>query len=458
MAKNIISILVEPLAGEAILPGDFLIVKGKRYPILSIKKQVGAMKIDIIAKEVPEELSIVELRRSFPKEGKAYIIGSKNDWFIAGLRLSGFEITSLSEDSDVIILTDPIHLPDISKPIVIAPSPTNGLQDFVRFNELLIKEGVSIVFNTSTPISVKEKEVIVKIPSLGMKCIIPSHLQVYPLKVTKNVFLLGYIERYGAFIALDPAKDIYVVGSSALFMPYDLLEEKGDNTKLLPAILKIRMEAVSTGKERLIVVAQQIGEIEIPFNKLNENELFERIIEYASLFGGLLKERNDFLHTASFVYQDNLTSQLIEFEIKVQTNRVILRCKSEEGSCAKILQTIKAIIETLIKLLREREEIRERFRKLILLVSEAQKRLITIKDMIELDMNPYTIMSDLRDLAGFLASEEHFGDVASEIMSTLKQLNSIVEESGRLSEESKKELLAKIDKWIISIRDHAANI
>jgi len=460
-ANRIVSILVETEKTVEARPGDFAVIDGKHYPILSVKKQAGVIKIDIIADEVPENIKMIEFKESAPELGKAYIVGSVSDWLIAGVRLGGYEISEKIEEADVILILEPTYIHhEITVPRIIAPKVTASVQEILELNNLLRRQNLSIAYDVSKPLRSEKNFVTITVPSYGIKCIIPSQITIYPLKTIGEFLSIAFAKDGSPVIAFDPRTRTYVLSSIAFLMPYDMIENIGENTRLLHMLVKQPPRAPMIAKEEKIKVQPSYQEATIHFENLDKTELFGKIIEQLMLAGALLKERNDSLKKATLFFPGRGTDRYVELYVSIRDNKVVLgRSDSSFDDIGNyVLHTAKAIVESTIEFLRERNRMRDKFRKILLLVMEVQKRLITIKDMIELDMNPYMILSDLREASSLLSSEKAFESLILEIDATINELEDYLKSTNAFSEDHKNKLLADIDKWLARIREIASSL
>ncbi len=450
-SEKIFNLLIQT-SEEAPMPGDYIEINGERYPVLSVKKTMGAVKIEIISnKNISTNYG--EIVRNHPTAGKFSVIGPINDWIIAGMRLKGYELSNSINDADAIILTVPeiIH-PKKHQKVLLAPSLSSTWQDLIRFNEVLDNLGITTRYDLSKPIVSKEDYIWVHIPLFESRIMFPSNFTSYEIKAGGESIILGYIENKpdSYSIVYEPNYQTLIYSTSAMLIPYDFIFEDARNLDVLINMIRLELKAQEKRKQKSIETTHDTGDLIFAFKNLDSDFVFNKVIEKISIIGGLLKERNDVNKTA--ILELPINDHNIRVKISISNNLLKLTITDSEKKANRMRLIIRSLINDSIRELTERKSMEEEYKKTIVLLLTIQEKLITIKDMIELDWNPYSILEELKKVCGDLSLMPKYAQITDEIINTTKSFEEIIKKHNKLPEEFKNELYAKIESWLSKLK------
>ena len=436
------------------LPGDFLEINDKRYPILSIKKTMGAFKLEILAEHI-DVVNEADLVKSEPRETYFSIVGPVNDWIVAGLRLKGFEITGNYRNSDFVIISYPEYIPTLkNRKIIFAPGLSSTWRDYLKFNEVFSKYNVSSRYDITKPIYVAEKKtILIDVPTFSMKIAYPSKYLSYSVRKGEKGVIIGFVEEKPNLYAIiyEPDNNVLIYSSLAMMIPYEMLFGKGRNLDVLLKLLLLEKdENIKPTKKETIQRNEETGELVIRFENLDSRGVFNGILDKIYIIGGLLIEKNDFEKKATFSIR--FDDKTIKITIKVTNNAIRIEIPDTSPETRKVVDILRGIITDIVNAEKEKKALFEKFKRVSLIALNTQEKLITIKDMIEVDMNPVIILEELRKIAGELSADDSFSDIASDIINTVEALEKIVKKEAKLPDEIKNEVLIKIEDWHARIK------
>ena len=434
-----------------IFPGDYVQIQDKRFPILSVKRTLGAFKIEILADNpgTAEKISIIKAR---PEEGKFATIGPVNDWIIAGLRLQGYELIGNYKEADFVIVSYPEYVPSLKdQKVVFAPGLSSTWQDFLRFNEIFSKYEIGARYNLSKPILMKNDEIVVNVPTFSMKVRAPAKYAAYAVSPGKGGIIIGYLQDNPEIctIVYEPEKGIVIYSSLAMMIPYELLRQGGNNLEVLLRIIRGEL-TIKEEEEEKVVTRFEPGELIFSIEGLDAQSVFNRMIEKLSILGGLLLERDDANRKASFIITVNGNKVQVTFNITEKTIHAKIQDSNIDIDRATLM--IRTLINDALRELQEKRTLTEKFKKIFIIALDVQEKLITVKDMIEVDMNPFTILEELQKIAGQLSADEKLSEIALDIVNTATALEKIIKRDNKLPDEIKNELLVKIENWINKLK------
>jgi len=449
----------DPVVSSA-LPGDYIEIEDKRYMILSIKKTMGSYKLEVLAERLPEAAKI-DIINIHPEKDAFSIVGPVSDWIIAGLRSRGFCLKKDFKEAGFVIITYPEYIPSLKKKrLIFAPSLSSTWRDFISFNEVFSRYELLARYNLSKSISnVDTQFVTIDVPSLSMQVVYPAKFVTYPIIKGKNDVIIGIYkhqpELYG--IIYDPERETVIYSSLAMIIPYELFLEKGNNLDVFIQLatgkkIEIRKEK----KEKGVIKVERKGELIFPIGELDPDTVFKKIVEKSSLIGAMLTERNDLEKSATFILtiQDKTISSII----RVSTQTIHLAFKDGQEKIEPATLLFRSLINEIIKELREQKIRAEKLKNLFLVAMNTQEKLITIKDMIEVEMNPFTILEELHKVIGEISAVDTLSDIAMDMANTYDALEKIVKKHGKIPDEIRDELLLRIENWINKLKNKAINM
>jgi len=454
ISEKIFGLLIQPTE-EKPIPGDYIEINSRRYPILSVKKSMGAIKLEIIGEE-GIDAKHGEIIKNNPRSGRFSVIGPINDWIIAGLRLRGYDISSSINDVDIVILTVP-ELIDIdkNKKLIFAPSLSSTWQDIVKFNNVFDKYGITARYDLSKPIIITNGYTKVYVPSLGNRIMFPAKFISYEIRPGKDTILLGHIEEKSRSYSLvyEPSSHSFIYSTSAMLIPYDFILKEAKNLETLINIINLDLTSQKKQLQKTIQTEYNTGDLIFSFHDLDPNLIFNKVIEKISIIGGLLRERNDINKTA--IMELPLNNENLNIKISASDSILKLQMTSLNKQADRLRLIIRSLVSDSIRELAEKKSIEEEFKKTIVLLLNIQEKLITIKDMIELEWNPYSILEELKKICGDLSLIPKYASITNEIINTTNSLETIVKKHQKLPEEFKNELYAKIESWLSKLKSMA---
>lgn len=453
--KRVKYILIVPENGEVdIKPGDFVYIEDLGLPILDFSKTQNGIKLTVIYDDELPVTRFVELSKIRPKKSKIMVVGKLPNPIISILRQSGYELTNEEGETIAAIVTEPnlSRLPK-TKRIIIAPSDSLSLSDYHYLNKLLKESGVEIQFNLNKPLVVsKGIETIVLF--FSRKIYVPENLSAYTLK-SKDGKILSFIKESEPILVASNDNKLFVASSIRLFYPYDVILEKGDNSKFLLELLTSEVSIPSVSEEKRkkkkkVSIVRESPSIQIDLGNLLEIEAFNYVIDRLLKLGSILKDRNDTQRKALLVFSP-LGDESIDLEIKIRGGKLLLSTPSEKGDNIRFLRSMGLLIEVLINDLKKEKLRRNELRLTIRIISQAYRKLITVKDMVEIDLNLGEIVAELLEIIGLLEKSEPLKPVSESIYDYVRGKLMDKPQNEPLSGELKDELLKKIDEWYSEI-------
>ncbi len=436
------------------LPGDFVEIEGERYPILSIKRTVGAVKLEVLANKTPSEKKL-ELIKSKPSKGRFAIIGPISDWIIAGLRLNNYELTGNYRDADFVIMTYPEYIPEPFPRIIFAPNLSSTWHDYIKFNEIFSKYNITARYDLKKPIAEESGSIIIDVPNLGMIIEYPARYLAYAIASGNRTIILGVLKNKPNYIALigEIENNIVIYSSLAMMIPYDLIYGKGNNLRVLINLISGQLKMPESVEEpHEVSGVEEPDVVLLELEDIDKYSFFRKLLQRVSILGGLILNRNDTELEAIVIFPILDTKSSIKCKIKISGNTINIRALDIKEESSQIIERIRGIIMDLIREQKEKKHLIEKFKKIYIIATEVQRKLITAKDMIEIDMDVPMILEELKSAVSDLSADEVFSDIALEIMNTCEALERIRSREEKLLGDIKNELLAKIDDWINRVR------
>lgn len=455
ISEKILGMLIQPIK-EKPLPGDYIEINGRRYPILSVKENIGAIKLEIIG-EKDLDAKYGEIIKNNPNSGKFSVIGPINDWIIAGLRLKGYEISRSITDVDAIIITVPelVNIDKKNRRLIFAPHVNSTWQDITKFNNIFDEYGITARYDLSKPILSNSDYIKVYVPSLGGKIIFPAKFVSYEIKAGRDTILLGHIqEKPGTYTLVhDPHSRSFIYSTAAMLMPYDFILEEAKNVEILTSIMALDFIDQRKQSQKIIQTKYTTGDLIFSFHDLDPNLVFNKVIEKISIIGGLLKERNDIDKRA--LIELPLDKGSLSIKINVSNDTLKLQITSLDKQNDRLRLIIRSLVGDSIRELAERKSMKEEFKKTVVVLLNIQEKLITIKDMIEIELSPYAILEEFKKICGYLSSIPKYASITNEIIKTTNFLETIVKKHQTLPENFKNELQTKIETWLSELKSMA---
>lgn len=419
---------------------------------------MGAIKVEILGNSIPES-KLCEVIRTRPKSGSFSVIGPINDWIVAGLRLRGYEINENIKESDLIIITKPeIISIRPNQRVIFAPSLSSTWQDIVKFNEIFDAYNITARYDLSKPIITDEDQVTVNIPLLGTKIKYPSKFNSYEINKGRESVIIGHLEnKPNTYVIIyEPNHSSFIYSTSAMLIPYNFIDENANNLEALISLLNWKYAGGEKLVKKEILTKNETGDLVFSLSETTPETAFNKVIEKLSVIGGLLIERDDVSKSATIQLPFN--SLTLRINIVVTNNSLRIRISDSTREISRLILIIRALISDTIRELSERRALSEEFKKTLILLLSVQEKLITVKDMIELDWNPYSILEELRKISGELSLIPKYSSIAEEIVKTTQSLESILKKENKLPEEFKSEIYARIEEWISELKKKASSL
>ncbi len=446
-------LLVKKMVNDAVFkPGDLVSIGDLKLPILDISRVSGGYKFTVSCEEELPKAEFIEIINVKPKAGAVSVIGELPKPVISFIRQNGYEVhREVLDSAKLVILTNPItpKLPK-DKKILIAPNPYLSLQDYHYLNELLASEMTGVSYNLNKPLTLNNS-VTVDVSYFARKIFIPKNIHGYSLKVKGGVSISSIGDRW-VILAIGKKHNILVSSSITIFYPFEIILGKGENGQLLLDILesevKINTTVEEEGAKEIEVESRKMpNEFYIELKGLPEDKAFNFILNHLVKLGGIVTDRNDSLKKAN-VSITFFNSPRANFTFMVRGNKAIVGSQDElDEERYRTFRSLITLIEALVNELND-ENLRLNMLKLLIrIMSQADKMLITVKDMIELDINAGEIRDELRQLTSIIKKGEPLKSLASEIEDYVTNKLMKVDPLKPLSNELKLELSEKIEKW-----------
>ncbi|MGQ4891230.1 MAG: hypothetical protein ACP6IP_01960 [Candidatus Njordarchaeia archaeon] len=441
-----------------IKPGDIISIGEHKLPIFEISHTVSGYKISAVSELDLPETRFIEIIKVSPKKGEVAVIGEIPNPIVSILRQNGYEVvTNYNKDTDLIIVTSSTikKLPEKGK-ILIAPESRLTLQDYHYLNKVLMEMGFGVTYNLNKPINL-QKSKIVEVAFYSRKIVVPANIHAYSLKVKDGEMLANLKKGYPIIVA-KPEKRTIFASSIMLFYPYELIFDNGENAELLLDIIdtdfsKLESERKEETEEVIIEGRSGRNEFYMDLGGITEYRAFSLLLEKLIKFGAVLKERNDSLKKARLTMRTAAGTNL-DINFSIYGGKVIISTDKEtDEDASRTLRSIRLFLEAIINELNREKLKADELKLLIRIMARAFKRLLTIKDMVELDINFGEIKEELLELISLLNKGKVLSGIASKIDGYLRENLAHVNVMEPLPKDLKSDLMEKIDNWYEEITE-----
>jgi len=443
-----------------IRPGDLIQIGALRLPIFDISYVIGGVKFTVLYSDQLPSVDHVEVIEVSPSKGKVFVAGDVPHPIISIIRQNGYDVVyELSDDVDVIIVTKPDYLDQINDiKVIIAPDPSLPLTDYHYLNEWFDEKKIGLMFNLNKPFMFNKPKKI-GFSYFLREVFVPSLPQAYSIKVFRGN-VLSQVDEKIVVAAVSSVREVVALSSIYFLYPYDLVYGEGQNSYLLIDLIKSdfsKFLTVELEEEEIIETRPQVEfhELLVEANGLPENKVFQVVLEKLTKFGGIVKSRNDARRNAKIILE-SLGLLETPIEISVRAGKVLI--SSDPSVENRILRSVHMLVKEVVDELLLQKTKRDQLKMLIRLMSQLHRKLLLVKDMVELDMNSGEVIAELSDVIALMKKNDVFKELALEMEGYLVKELSNLDRLKPIPEDKKIELEEKLDEWYNSIVEEVEKI